>query len=80
MSEKPICPICKGKGKLEARCGEFEVMTFIIPNDAVPLITAEIKRLSDLAGLTTNRPAVRRGLALEYMAILSSQTPAESLT
>lgn len=77
---KVQCPICKGTGGISDReKNDFEFLSFIIPKEALPVIKSEINRITEIAQLTTDRPAVRRGLALEYMAVLSSQTPAESL-
>lgn len=60
---------------------EWTTLTFVVPSSALPNIQAELARLEALApnmqpGLT---PELRRGLALEFMAELSSQTPGESL-
>lgn len=61
---------------------EWATMTFIIPASAQTVIEAELARLMTLApnrnpDLTLE---LQRGLALEYMAVLSAETPETSLT
>lgn len=67
--------------KERAGKGEWTSLTFLVPTSALLLIEKELDRLANLApnkqpDLT---PELRRGLALEYMAVLSAQTPDESL-
>ena len=67
--------------KVRAGRGEWTPLTFLVPTAALESIEAELTRLQQLA---PNRrddltPELRRGLALEYMAVLSAQTPEESL-
>lgn len=61
--------------------GEWTTLTFVVPTQALLVIEQELDRLRSLA---PNRnpdltPELQRGLALEYMAVLSGQTPEESL-
>jgi ParB/RepB/Spo0J family partition protein len=67
--------------KARASRGEWTPLTFLVPTGAIALIEAELNRLQQLA---PNRrddltPELMRGLALEYMAVLSAQTPDESV-
>jgi len=56
-------------------------MQFRVPQDCVDIINSEIDRLLDIMGMDKKTPEnVRRGLALEKMAVLSAETPTESLT
>lgn len=61
--------------------GQWTTLTFTVPTQALLVIEQELDRLSAHA---PNRnpdltPELQRGLALEYMAVLSGQTPRESL-
>jgi ParB/RepB/Spo0J family partition protein len=69
------------QAKDRAGKGEWTTLTFVVPTSALLGIEQELDRLAQVA---PNRnpdltPELRRGLALEYMAILSAQTPEESL-
>lgn len=68
--------------KTRAGRGEWTSLTFMVPSAALEQIEGELERLGRLApnrreNLTAE---LRRGLALEYMAVLSSQTPDESVS
>lgn len=70
------------EAKNRAGKGEWTTLTFVVPTSALLAIEQELARLSGLApnrqpGLTIE---LQRGLALEFMAILSAQTPDGSLT
>lgn len=55
-------------------------MKFRVPTDVVDIINSEIDRLMGILGTDKKKPEeVRRGLALEKMAVLSAQTPEESI-
>jgi hypothetical protein len=55
-------------------------MKFRIPVDVVDIIESELDRLMGIIGTDKKKPEeVRRGLALEKMAVLSAQTPTESI-
>lgn len=67
--------------KSRASRGEWTPLTFMVPTAALDVVESELGRLQQLA---PNRrddltPELKRGLALEYMAVLSAQTPDESL-
>lgn len=67
--------------KERAGKGEWTTLTFVVPTGALLGIEQELDRLTNEA---PNRnpdltPELRRGLALEYAMVLSSQTPAESM-
>lgn len=68
--------------KVVAGRGEWTPLTLVVPTAALAGIMSELERLQ---GIAPNRnpdltPELQRGLALEYMAVLSAQTPIESLT
>jgi len=54
-------------------------LEFRIPISASEAIEEEIGRIVDISNFQTESMEIKRGLALERMAILSSQTPVESL-
>lgn len=58
---------------------EWVRIEFVVPKQAVRVIEDEIQRLIKISEFETKNEEVRRGLALERMAVLSSQTPDESL-
>lgn len=78
--DKLSCPVCHGKGCIGSReAYQFDVLTFVVPKEAMAGITMEINRITNIAGINTRHPALNRGLALEYICQLSGQTPVESL-
>lgn len=69
------------KGKEIVNRGEWTPLTFVVPTATLLAIEQELERLTRLApnqkpGIA---PELQRGLALEYMAVLSAQTPDESI-
>jgi len=72
------CKTCNGTGVFNEKAG-YTVLLFVVPSDLVHGIEEEIDRIDMLGEFTTKNANVRRGLALHYMAILSAQTPSESL-
>jgi len=59
---------------------DWETMSFRVPIECVDIINSEIDRLLDIMDMDKKTPEdVRRGLALEKMAVLSAETPTESL-
>lgn len=69
------------EAKDRASRGEWTTLTFIVPTAALEVIDAELNRLKALAPAQRElTPELERGLALEKMAVLSGQTPAESLS
>lgn len=60
---------------------DWSTMTFLVPATALPVIEAELERLAKIAPTIQPdlTPELIRGLALEFMAVLSGQTPEESI-
>lgn len=61
--------------------GDWTPLTFLVPTSALEVIESELSRLQTLAPTVNQNltPELKRGLALEFMAVNSSQTPEESL-
>lgn len=68
-------------GKEMVNRGEWTTLTFVVPTMTLLQIEQELERLTRLAPnqKANLAPELQRGLALEYMAALSSQTPDESI-
>ena len=80
MEYKIDCPTCKGKGTVtDSFLSDFQMLSFLIPRNIYPFILDEIKRISKIAEIKTDNPALNRGLALEYICANSALTPEESL-
>ena len=74
------CNSCNGKGRIIVRSQKaFERLTFVVPKASAKNIFDELDRLSDIAGIKIQDPCVRRGAALELMAVNSSLTSEEEL-
>lgn len=69
------------RGKAIVNRGEWTSLTFVVPTATLLQIEQELERLTRLAPNQKPdlAPELQRGLALEYMSILSAQTPDESI-
>lgn len=76
--KQKVCRNCEGTGEVVIPRG-YTALTFVVPTEMEVLIKAELKRIDGLLETQTDKEVVRRGVALCYMAVLSAQTPTESL-